>query len=127
MNLMFNAIDAMKNVEATREPVIKSQRAEDEQLVAVSDSGVGLPPTAGRPDLQCVLYHQEPTGLAWAFGSVAPSLNRMEAACGLPKTLPVAQAFTSRYPPNSRPMNEARRAVLEPTYQSIIATSLASC
>jgi C4-dicarboxylate-specific signal transduction histidine kinase len=45
MNLMINAIDAMKNVEGTREPVIKSQRAEDEQLVlAVSDSGVGLPP-----------------------------------------------------------------------------------
>jgi C4-dicarboxylate-specific signal transduction histidine kinase len=45
MNLMINAIDAMKNVEGTRELVIKSQRAEDEQLVlAVSDTGVGLPP-----------------------------------------------------------------------------------
>jgi C4-dicarboxylate-specific signal transduction histidine kinase len=45
MNLMLNAIDAMKNVEGTRELVIKSQRVEDEQLVlAVSDTGVGLPP-----------------------------------------------------------------------------------
>jgi C4-dicarboxylate-specific signal transduction histidine kinase len=45
MNLMINAIDAMKNVEGTRELVIKSQRAEDEQLMlAVSDTGVGLPP-----------------------------------------------------------------------------------
>jgi C4-dicarboxylate-specific signal transduction histidine kinase len=45
MNLMINAIDAMKNVEGTRELVITSQRAEDEQLVlAVSDTGVGLPP-----------------------------------------------------------------------------------
>jgi C4-dicarboxylate-specific signal transduction histidine kinase len=45
MNLMINAIDAMKNVEGTRELVIKSQRAEDEQLVlAVSDTGFGLPP-----------------------------------------------------------------------------------
>jgi signal transduction histidine kinase len=45
MNLMINAIDAMKNVEGTRELVIKSQRAEDEQLLlAVSDTGVGLPP-----------------------------------------------------------------------------------
>jgi C4-dicarboxylate-specific signal transduction histidine kinase len=45
MNLMLNAIDAMKNVEGTRELVIKSQRAEDEQIVlAVSDTGVGLPP-----------------------------------------------------------------------------------
>jgi C4-dicarboxylate-specific signal transduction histidine kinase len=45
MNLMMNAIDAMKNVEGTRELVIKSQRAEDAQLVlTVSDTGVGLPP-----------------------------------------------------------------------------------
>ena len=45
MNLMLNAIDAMKNVEGTRELVIKSQGLEDEQLVlVVSDTGVGLPP-----------------------------------------------------------------------------------
>jgi C4-dicarboxylate-specific signal transduction histidine kinase len=45
MNLMLNAIDAMKNVEWTRELVIKSQRAEHEQLMlAISDTGVGLPP-----------------------------------------------------------------------------------
>jgi signal transduction histidine kinase len=44
MNLMTNAIEAMKNVDGTRELVIKSQRAEDEQLmVSVSDTGVGLP------------------------------------------------------------------------------------
>jgi signal transduction histidine kinase len=45
MNLMLNAIDAMKEVEGPRELTIKSQRAEDEQLqVSVSDTGVGLPP-----------------------------------------------------------------------------------
>jgi len=47
MNLMVNSIDAMKNVEGKRELTIKSQRAqeEDEQLmVLVSDTGVGLPP-----------------------------------------------------------------------------------
>jgi C4-dicarboxylate-specific signal transduction histidine kinase len=45
MNLMLNAIDAMKDVEGTRELVIKSQRTEDAQLMlAVSDTGVGLPP-----------------------------------------------------------------------------------
>jgi PAS domain S-box-containing protein len=44
MNLMINAIDAMKEVDGTRELAIKSQRAEDEQLlVSVSDTGVGLP------------------------------------------------------------------------------------
>jgi len=45
MNLMINSIDAMKDVDTTRELIIKSQRAEDEQLVvSVSDTGVGLPP-----------------------------------------------------------------------------------
>jgi PAS domain S-box-containing protein len=45
MNLMMNSIDAMKDVDGTRELTIKSQRAENKQLlVAVSDTGVGLPP-----------------------------------------------------------------------------------
>jgi PAS domain S-box-containing protein len=45
MNLMLNGIDAMKDVDGTRELTIKSQRAEDEQIqVSVSDTGVGLPP-----------------------------------------------------------------------------------
>ncbi len=45
MNLMMNSIDAMKDVDGARELAIKSQRAENEQLlVSVSDTGVGLPP-----------------------------------------------------------------------------------
>jgi PAS domain S-box-containing protein len=44
MNLMSNSIDAMKNVDGPRELAIKSQFAENEQLlVSVSDTGVGLP------------------------------------------------------------------------------------
>ena len=44
MNLINNSIDAMKDVDGTRELAIKSQRAENEQLmVSVSDTGVGLP------------------------------------------------------------------------------------
>ena len=45
MNLMMNAIDAMKDVDGARELSIKSQRAANEQImVSVSDTGVGLPP-----------------------------------------------------------------------------------
>jgi signal transduction histidine kinase len=45
MNLIMNSIDAMKDVDGTRELAIKSERAEHEQLmVCVSDTGVGLPP-----------------------------------------------------------------------------------
>jgi NO-binding membrane sensor protein with MHYT domain len=44
MNLISNSIDAMKDLNGSRELAIKSQRAEDEQLmVSVSDTGVGLP------------------------------------------------------------------------------------
>src|SRR5882762_5367848 len=44
MNLMINGIDAMKDVDGTRELAIKSQRSENEQiLVTVSDTGAGLP------------------------------------------------------------------------------------
>jgi len=45
MNLMTNGIDAMKDVDGARELAVKSQRAENEQvLVSISDTGVGLPP-----------------------------------------------------------------------------------
>jgi len=45
MNLIMNSIDAMKDVDGTRELTIKSQRAENEHLlITVSDTGVGLPP-----------------------------------------------------------------------------------
>src|SRR5262245_32047783 len=43
MNLMNNSIDAMKEVDGLRELAIKSQRADQEVLVCVSDTGVGLP------------------------------------------------------------------------------------
>jgi signal transduction histidine kinase len=42
---MINGIDAMKEADGTRELSIKSQPVENEQLlVSVSDTGVGLPP-----------------------------------------------------------------------------------
>lgn len=45
MNLILNGIDAMKDADGARELAIKSQRAENNQiLVSVTDTGVGLPP-----------------------------------------------------------------------------------
>jgi PAS domain S-box-containing protein len=45
MNLTMNGIDAMADVDGTRELVIHSQLADDGQLmVTISDTGVGLPP-----------------------------------------------------------------------------------
>jgi signal transduction histidine kinase/ligand-binding sensor domain-containing protein len=45
MNLMMNSIDAMKDLDGTRELTIQSQWGENGQvLISVSDTGVGLPP-----------------------------------------------------------------------------------
>jgi PAS domain S-box-containing protein len=45
MNLCINSIDAMKDVDGTRELIVKSQRGGNGHLmVSVSDTGVGLPP-----------------------------------------------------------------------------------
>jgi PAS domain S-box-containing protein len=45
MNLMVNAMDAMKEADGARELAIKSQRDENDQLllISVNDTGVGLP------------------------------------------------------------------------------------
>ncbi|TMA24656.1 MAG: hypothetical protein E6J78_19760 [Deltaproteobacteria bacterium] len=44
MNLLVNSIEAMKDIDGTRELVITSQRGENEQaLVSISDTGVGIP------------------------------------------------------------------------------------
>jgi PAS domain S-box-containing protein len=45
MNLMINAVDAMKTMVTHRDLTVKSRRIENEELmVSVSDTGVGLPP-----------------------------------------------------------------------------------
>jgi C4-dicarboxylate-specific signal transduction histidine kinase len=45
MNLIVNSVDAMRDIDGTRQLIIRSQQAEDGQvLVSVSDTGVGLPP-----------------------------------------------------------------------------------
>src|ERR1700694_4948920 len=49
------------------------------------------------------------TAPAWGFGSAAPSLNRMAAACGPPTTLRAAQVFALLYPPQSTHMKTTAR------------------
>jgi C4-dicarboxylate-specific signal transduction histidine kinase len=45
MNLMMNSIDAMKDVDGTRELTLRSQSREDGHvLISVIDTGLGLPP-----------------------------------------------------------------------------------
>jgi PAS domain S-box-containing protein len=45
MNLLLNGMDAIKDLDTTRELIINSQLAQNEQvMVSVSDTGLGLPP-----------------------------------------------------------------------------------
>jgi len=44
MNLIMNGIEAMKDVDGTRDLTIQSQRGDGQVLISVSDTGVGLPP-----------------------------------------------------------------------------------
>jgi len=47
MNLMINGIEAMKDVDGTRELAVRSQRAGNEEVaVSVTDTGMGLPQQA---------------------------------------------------------------------------------
>src|ERR1700674_1687994 len=92
-----------------RELAIKSQRAEQEEIVvSVTDSGVGLPHSRrSRSSTPSLL--PSPTGPAWNFASAAPLSNRMVAACGLLTAPRAAQVFVSPYPPKARQRNETRR------------------
>ena len=56
MNLMLNAIEAMKD--SGGELTVKSELQDGQLQFSVSDTGVGLPTEKVRPDLFCVLYHQ---------------------------------------------------------------------
>ena len=59
MNLIMNGIDAMKDVDQTRELAIRSRLAEDRQLmISISDTGVGLPAATEGQDIRCILYNQ---------------------------------------------------------------------
>jgi signal transduction histidine kinase len=108
MNLMTNSIDAMKEVDGARELTIKSQRADNDQvLVSVNDTGVGLPP--GRRTRSSMRSSRpKQTAPGWDCGSAGLSLSRMEVACGLPRTPRAAQVFISLYLPKSRQRNEPR-------------------
>ena len=45
MNLIVNSVDAMRDIEGTRQLTLRSQHTEDGQLmVSVSDTGMGIPP-----------------------------------------------------------------------------------
>jgi signal transduction histidine kinase len=100
MNLIMNGIDAMRDADRTRELAIKSQRAEDEQLLlSVSDTGVGLPPQRDQmfEAFFTTKVHGTGMGLSISRSIVEAHGGRLWAADNSPRgasfqfTLPTAQ------------------------------------
>jgi C4-dicarboxylate-specific signal transduction histidine kinase len=89
MNLISNSIDAMNDVGGTRELAIKSQRAEDEQLmVSVSDTGVGLPTQQANQIFDAFFttkLHGTGMGLSISRSIVASHNGRLWAADNSPR------------------------------------------
>ncbi len=89
MNLISNSIDAMNDVDGTRELAIKSRRAENEQLmVSVSDTGVGLPPQQAKQIFDAFFttkVHGTGMGLSISRSIVASHNGRLWAADNSPR------------------------------------------
>jgi signal transduction histidine kinase len=89
MNLMINGIDAMKDVNGARELAVKSQRVENEQLlVSVSDTGVGLPPQQAEQIFNAFFTtkpHGTGMGLAISRSIVESHGGRLWAAANSPR------------------------------------------
>jgi PAS domain S-box-containing protein len=88
MNLIMNSIDAMKDVDGTRALAIQSQHAENEQvMVSVSDTGVGLPPQADRmfDAFFTTKLHGTGMGLAISRSIIESHGGRLRAAANPPR------------------------------------------
>jgi phosphoglycerate-specific signal transduction histidine kinase len=127
MNLMMNSIDAMKDVDGTREITIRSQRAEKGQvLISVSDTGVGLPPEKAEQIFDA-FFTTSLMAPAWDFASAGQSLSRMAGTCGLLAPPGAAQPFSSRCHPRSRPIHNSRWPFDERSRQREGELSTSSC
>ena len=102
LNLINNSIDAMKDLDGSRELAIKSERAENEQLmVSVSDTGVGLPLQQADQIFNAFFttkFHGTGMGLSISRSIVESHSGRLWAA----DNSLAAQVFTSFYPAKSR-------------------------
>jgi len=101
MNLMLNGMDAMKDVDGTRESLSsRSERKNGQVVVTVSDIGVGLPAQQADQIFKA-FFTTKPTARVWDSPSAARSLSHMAAACGCDNS-PRGASFVSPYPPKSR-------------------------
>jgi len=110
MNVISNSIDAMKDVDGTRELAIKSQRADNELMVSVSDTGVGAAPAAGGQIFNA-FFTTKSHGTGMGLSISRSIIESHRGRYGLSTTLRAAQVFTSFYPTKSSHMNDAVTAI----------------
>jgi hypothetical protein len=99
MNLMLNAIEAMKD--SGGELTVKSHLQEDQRHFSVSDTGVGLP-TEKMDQIFSAFFTTKPKAAAWDYPSAVPLRSRTVASCRRPPTTDEVQPFISRCRPRRR-------------------------
>jgi signal transduction histidine kinase len=109
MNLIMNSIEAMKDVNGSRDLAIKLQRSENEQLaVSVSDTGVGLPPQQADQIFNAFFTtkpHGTGMGLRISRSIIKSHGGRLWSADNS-ITLRATRPFTTRCPPKSGPASD---------------------
>lgn len=92
MNLMLNAIEAMKD--SGGELMVKSQVRDAQLQFSVSDTGVGLP-TEEVDQIFSAFYTTKPQGSGRGLAITVPLWSRMGVGCGRPLTMDEEQHFIS--------------------------------
>jgi PAS domain S-box-containing protein len=109
MNLIMNSIDAMKDVDGTRELIIKSERAENEQLlVSVSDTGVGLPPQQA-DQIFNAFFTTKPYGTGMGLRISRSIVESHGGRLWAADTRPRGASFCFTLPANARHINDTGR------------------
>ena len=98
MNLMLNAIEAMKD--AGGGLTVKSELQDGQLQLSVSDTGVGLP-TEKMDQIFSAFFTTKPKVVAWDWPSAVPSWSRTADSCGQCPMKEGGQLFISPY--RSRP------------------------
>ena len=79
VNLMQNAIDAVREARGDRREIqLDARAAKGMAEVAVHDTGAGVSGRRGRTAVRALLHHQAARGWEWAWRSAAPSSRRIE-------------------------------------------------
>jgi len=127
MNLMLNAIEAMKDTAGKL--TVKSQLSDDGQvLIPVSDTGVGLP---GEKQEQIfdAFFTTKSQGTAWDWRLHVPSSKPTKAACGPARTPEAARYSSLPFParPPYHPLRRTKDSLQQNGPQKSGAHTLAVC